>query len=173
MKIQQFKNSPGAGSGQKSSQGCSQLTVLRNKIRYKLFPRPEPSVQSKVHTKTEATGWATASERTRVQKWVFFKSLQNRPGEIQKSNLNNTKLNLSVEIYRIWYSVEARVTPPPHAIPGDEARVYIKCYCWRSLSQRPGAGMNGAVTQTLGDGVMARGWVYAGIVLRGLMSPIH
>lgn len=81
------------------------------------------------------------------------------------------KLNLSVEIYQIWYSVEAWVALPPHAVPRDEACVYIKRYCWRSLSQRPGASTNGAVTQTLRDWVVApkvplvaRGRVYAGIV---------
>lgn len=63
------------------------------------------------------------------------------------------KLDLGVEIYQSWYSDEGRVALPPHAGPGDEACVYIKRYCWRNLSQRPGAvtdsGRLGAGTRSV------------------------
>lgn len=135
---------------QKSLQSCSQLTVLRNKIQI-VSPSQALSVQSKVHTKTKATGRASGRGQTRVQKGAFFKSLQSHLVEIHKSNLSSTKLDLSVEIYQSWYSDEGRVTLPPHAVPRDEACVYIKRYCWRNLSQRPRAvtdsGRLGAGTQ--------------------------
>lgn len=126
MRIQQFKNSPG------SWEVTEVITELlpthcakkENKIQI-VSPSQALSVQSKVHTKTKATGRASSSGQTRVQKGAFFKSLQSHLVEIRKSNLSSTKLDLSVEIYQSWYSDEGRVTLPPHAVPRDEACVCL------------------------------------------------
>lgn len=65
LEIQQFKTV--LGSCEVTEQGLNWL-VLRNKIKYKLFTHPNPSVQSKVHTKAEATGRTSDGEQSQEYK---------------------------------------------------------------------------------------------------------
>lgn len=107
MKIQQFKNSPGELWSYR--RGLN-LLVLRNKIKYKSFPHPRPSVQSKVHTRPLAGPVTVDTDKN--TKGDVLKSLQNHRVERNKSNLSDTKSNLSVEIYQNRYSVEAQGALP-------------------------------------------------------------